>query len=262
MRSMWYAENAAETMRDGDDMPETAYPRFRHAADQAVIVEFGDTIDAAVNRQVIGLDQDLAERPLAGVLETIPTYRSLFVRYDPLSTSAEALIEDLTARAAASGERPTSGRLWTVPALYGGEAGEDLDEVARIHGLTSEEVIALHSAARYQVFMIGFMPGYAYLGGLPEALHTPRLVNPRPLTAAGGIAIGGVQASISSVASPSGWRFLGRTPLKLFDPSRDPAILMRAGDEVRFERVDAGEAARLDAVSAAGGIVATCEELS
>lgn len=235
--------------------------RFLRAADQAVIVEFGDTIDAAINRRVVGLDDALAAKPISGVLETIPTYRSLFVRYDPVITSGSDLIAALRERLPSVGEQQSSGRLWTVPAHYGGAAGIDLDDVARLHGLTAEEVIALHSGARYRVFMIGFMPGYAYLGGLPEVLHTPRLENPRPLLPAGGLAIGGRQASINSVAAPSGWRFLGRTPLKLFDPVRDPAILMRAGDEVRFERIDAAEAERLDAVADAGGIPAACEPL-
>ncbi len=243
-------------------MPDEAFPRFRAAADQAVIVEFGVTIDAEINRRVTGLDRDIAHRPIAGVVECIPTYRSLFVRYDPIQTSAANLIEDLRHRVASPGESQAQGRLWTVPAFYGGEAGQDLDEVARIHGLTTEEVIALHCGARYRVFMIGFMPGFAYLGGLHETLHTPRLAAPRPLMAAGGLAIGGMQASITSVPGPSGWRFLGRTPLKLFDLTRDPEILIHAGDEIRFERVDAAEAARLDAIADAGGVPATCEEMS
>jgi len=224
-------------------------------------VEFGEEIDAAINMRVIGLDDDIAKRPIDGVIETIPTYRSLFVRYDPTNTCAADLMEDLQSRMASSGERHMNSRLWTVPAHYGGEAGLDLDEVARLHDLSTEEVIAVHCGARYRVFMIGFMPGYAYLGGLPEALHTPRLANPRPLTAAGGLAVGGKQASINSVQSPSGWRFLGRTPLKLFDPARDPAILMHAGDEVCFERIGAAKAQRLDSISSAGGVTATCEDL-
>ena len=243
-------------------MQDEGFPRFRRAADQAVIVEFGVTIDAEINRQVTELDRDIARRPIAGVVECIPTYRSLCVRYDSIQTSAANLIEDLRHRIASPGENQEQGRLWTVPAFYGGEAGRDLDDVAQIHGLTTEEVIALHCGTRYRVFMIGFMPGFAYLGGLHETLHTPRLATPRPLMAAGGLAIGGIQASINSVPGPSGWRFLGRTPLILFDLARDPAILIHAGDEVRFERVDAAEALRLDTISDSGGVPATCEELS
>jgi KipI family sensor histidine kinase inhibitor len=243
-------------------MQPEAFPRIRLAADQAVIVEFGDVIDEAINRRVIGLDDDLADCPIAGVVESIPTYRSLFVRYDPVCIRRAALIEELQQRIASSRASNKKGRLWTVPALYGGQAGQDLDEVARVHDLTTAEVIALHCGARYRVFMIGFMPGYAYLGGLPKALHTPRLSNPRPLTAAGGLAIGGAQASISSVQSPSGWHFLGRTPVKMFDPHREQPIIMHAGDEVRFERITPAEAEKFDRISAAGGVPADCEVLT
>ena len=236
-------------------------PRFVLAADQAVIVEFGESIDLEVNKQVIGLDQELAEHPIDGVLETVPTYRSLFVRYDPTKRRAAGILEELRKRISAAQPSHGEKRLWTVPVHYGGEAGLDLDEVARIHDLMTEDVIAIHMSVRYRVYMIGFMPGYAYLGGLPEVLHTPRLTQPRPLTPAGGISIGGMQASINSVQSPSGWRFLGRTPLRLFDPGREPPFLLQAGDEVRFERITAEEAERLDAISDAGGVPATCEDL-
>ena len=242
-------------------MPKKRYPRFLQAADQAVIVEFGETIDPVVNRQVIGLDQDLARQPLEGVLETIPTYRSLFIRYDPTRRSSASLIDELQCRMTEELSDDAERRLWTVPVFYGGEAGMDLEDVASLHGLSVDEVIALHSNARYRVYMIGFMPGFAYLGGLPDAIHTPRLTNPRPLTPAGGIAIGGMQASINSVASPSGWRFIGRTPLRLFDPKREPAILLRAGDEIQFECISEDEAARLDALTEAGKVTASCKEL-
>ena len=143
--------------------------------------------------------------------------------------------------------------------LYGGEAGPDLDDVSRMHDLTSEEVITLHSRARYRVYMIGFMPGYAYLGGLPEALHTSRLDRPRPSMPSGSIAVGGVQTSIFSVTCPSGWRVLGRTPLRMFDRARTPPILMAVGDEVRFDPVSIAEAARLEKATESGDLPAVCE---
>lgn len=244
---------------DGATAPSEGYPRLRHAADQAVIVEFGDRIDPVINMQVTGLDRDLAASPVAGVLETVPTYRSLCVRYDPLAIRSADLIAELRRRLSCISEHQGARRLWTVPVLYGGEAGPDLDDVSRMHDLTSEEVITLHSRARYRVYMIGFMPGYAYLGGLPEALHTSRLDRPRPSMPSGSIAVGGVQTSIFSVTCPSGWRVLGRTPLRMFDRARTPPILMAVGDEVRFDPVSIAEAARLEKATESGDLPAVCE---
>lgn len=247
--------------RDGAMAPDDGYPRFRHAADQAVIVEFGDRIDLAINRKVTGLDRELTKTPISGVLETVPTYRSLCVSYDPLEIRSADLIAELRRRLARGSEHPGPRRRWTVPVLYGSEAGPDLDDVARMNDLTSLDVIALHSQARYTVYMIGFMPGYAYLGGLPEALHTSRLDRPRPSMPRGSIAVGGVQTSIFSVACPSGWRVLGRTPVRMFDLSRTQPILMAAGDEVRFDSVGVAEAERLEKAALAGDLPALCDVL-
>lgn len=237
-------------------------PQFLHAADQAVIVQFAEGFDPEANARVIGLDRNLSEDPITGIIETVPTYRSLMVHYDAAQMRAEALIEALRPRAeAASGEWPAA-RLWIVPAYYRGPEALDLDAVAKLHGITTEEVIRLHTEPEYRVAMIGFSPGLAYLGGLVDQLHTPRLSEPRQCTPAGGLAIGGVQANINTVESPSGWRFLGRTPLKIFDPARKNPFLMDPGDRVRFEVVNAREVARLDAISAKGGVAATCVEAS
>lgn len=246
---------------DGTTAPTEDYPRFRHAADQAVILEFGDRIDPVINMQVIGLDRALAAAPVVGVLETVPTYRSLCIRYDPLVIRSADLIAELRLRLSGRSEHQGGRRLWAVPVLYGGEAGPDLDDIARMHDLTSKEVIALHSSARYRVYMIGFMPGYAYLGGLPEALHTSRLDRPRPSMPSGSIAIGGAQTSIFSVACPSGWRVLGQTPLRMFDRARTPAILMAAGDEVCFDPISVAEAARLARAAEPGNLPAVCDVL-
>lgn len=237
-------------------------PTFRHAADGGLVVEFGETIDPEINGQVLALDASLADDPLAGVIETVPTYRSLLVFYDPLQVRARTLIERIEARLPI--ERATAGerRRWTVPVHYGGEAALDLDAVARAHEMTTDEVIRIHSGAAYTVFMIGFMPGYTYLGGLPEALHTSRRETPRQKTPAGGVAIGGIQTAISSLAVPSGWNFIGRTPLRLFDPVRDPAFLFRAGDLIRMTPIDADELERLDDAVARGEIPAACETAS
>jgi KipI family sensor histidine kinase inhibitor len=137
----------------------------------------------------------------------------------------------------------------------------DLDELADMKRMSAEALIALHASVEYRVYMIGFAPGFAYLGGLPEVLHTPRLAVPRQRIDASAIGIGGKQASINSVPGPSGWRFIGRTPLKLFDPARDEPFLLRAGDRVRFRPVQANEAAALDAAAADGTLAAEWESI-
>jgi KipI family sensor histidine kinase inhibitor len=143
-----------------------------------------------------------------------------------------------------------------VPVVYGGEFGIDLDDVAARHGLDPAEVVARHAAPEYRVYMIGFAPGYAYLGGLDPALATPRRETPRMRTPAGTIAVGGVQASVASIEAPSGWHLLGRTPVRAFMPGRDPVFLLRPGDRVRFEPVPASAWDALDRRAQAGELVA------
>jgi KipI family sensor histidine kinase inhibitor len=223
------------------------YPRIIACGDSALVVEFSDQIDEETNERVIALADMLATQPITGIVETVPTYRSLLVAYDPavirgksLSTSLETLLGRLSVASA-------TARRIAVPVLYGHEVGIDLDELAEMKQMSREELIALHVSADYRVYMIGFAPGFSYLGGLPQPLHTSRLAVPRQRIEASAIGIGGKQASINSVPGPSGWRFIGRTPLKLFDPSRPQPFLFRAGDRVRFRPVEVDEAESLDA---------------
>ncbi len=232
-------------------MPVT-YPRIVACGDSALSIELSDGIDEDVNARVVALAADLAERPIDAVLETVPTYRSLLVLYDPAVRRAQALKPELEARLRAATPGRRAGRRFVVPVVYGGEVGLDLDELADMKGLSAEELVAIHTDAEYRVYMIGFAPGFAYLGGLPEILHTPRLATPRQRVEAGAIGIGGRQASINSVPGPSGWRYIGRTPLRLFDPSRSEPFLLHAGDRVCFRPIGPDEAAELDAASAAG----------
>ncbi|MCJ8140873.1 5-oxoprolinase subunit PxpB [Falsirhodobacter halotolerans] len=220
--------------------------------DQAISFEFADRIDAGVNRRVIALARALKDADLPGVTDCVPTYRALLVRYDPLILRGADLERRVEGLATALPEDSAPGRIWNVPVHYGGEAGMDLHDLAAEKGLTVPELIALHGSVAFRVFMIGFAPGFAYLGGLPDILHTPRLKVPRQRIPAGAVGIGGQQASISSVAGPSGWRFLGATPVRLFDPGQDPAILIAAGDTVRFHAIDADTFAAMAARAAAG----------
>jgi inhibitor of KinA len=228
-----------------------ARARLETAGEQGLVVELGDRIDPAVSARVRWLARALADHLPEGVLELVPTYRSLLVVHDPLRLSrahlaarVEALLEEMPEEPAPA----SAARLVRVPACYGGELGPDLEAVARHHGLTPAQVVELHSSAAYVVYMLGFTPGFAYLGGLPERLATPRLDTPRPLVAAGSVGIAGVQTGIYPVASPGGWRIVARTPLRLFDPASRTPFLFAPGDRVRFEPV-ARE--RFDAIAAA-----------
>lgn len=236
-------------------------PRILRAGDSAITVEFGTGIAPEIHDRVVALDQALEALALAGIRECVPTYRSLMVCYDPGVIRGADLARQLLDLATTPGEAQSERRLWHVPVLYGFEAGLDLDALAEMKGLSVAEVIRLHSGTDLRVYMIGFAPGFTYLGGLPEILHTPRLKVPRQMTPAGGIAIGGAQSCVGALPGPSGWRFLGRTPLRGFDPKRDQAFVFRAGDMVRFHPITPAQADRLDARSDAGEICAECETL-
>ncbi|OQP86535.1 allophanate hydrolase [Rhizobium rhizosphaerae] len=242
------------------DHAPLAYPRLAASGDRAVVIELSDEISEETNRRVVALAEDLDRHPIAGVVETVPTYRSLLVSYDPLILRGRDLRSLLLQRLATMRIDGTRGRRLIVPVLYGGGAGLDLAAMAEMKQMHAADLVALHGAADYRVYMIGFAPGFAYLGGLPEVLHTPRLAVPRQRIEAGSIGIGGRQASINSVAGPSGWRFIGRTPLRLFDPAREHPFLLKAGDHVRFRAIDEAEAEALDAAVAAGTAQADWED--
>ncbi len=228
------------------------FPRILACGDSALSVELADTIDEAVSERVIALAASMADSPVDGVEELVPTYRSLMVVYDPAVVRGSSLALTLQQRLDALEVGSVHPQRFDVPVVYGGAAGLDLQELAGMKGMTVSQLIELHSSVEYRVYMIGFAPGFAYLGGLPEILHTPRLPTPRQRIEAGAIGIGGKQASINSVPGPSGWRFIGRTPLRLFDASRAAPFLLGAGDRVRFRPVNEDEASQLDRTPAAG----------
>ncbi|MEE7455359.1 allophanate hydrolase [Methylorubrum populi] len=209
-------------------------PRLLPCGDTAFTIEFGTRIDAGANARVLALDAALAERGWPGLLETVPTYRSLTVHLDPLRADPAELGRAVLALAAEALAPVPSRRLWRIPVVYGGDFGIDLEAVAAHHGLAPEAVIERHSAPEYRVAMIGFLPGYAYLEGLDPGLALSRRPSPRPLTPAGTVSIGGAQALVASIAAPSGWHLLGRTPEKTFVPGREPVFLLQPGDRVLF----------------------------
>lgn len=238
-------------------------PTLLPCGDCALVLQLGETVDATLNARIIALAAALETATetgaIVGVQDIVPTYRSVLVRYDPELIRGAELGRRLLALASQPATEAGPGRSWRVPCLYGGAVGQDLDELAEMKGLTADELIGIHSSTDYRVYMIGFAPGFAYLGGQPEILHTPRLPKPRQNIARGAIGIGGQQGNINSVAGPSGWRFLGWTPVRSFDPGRAQPFLFRAGDHIRFVPITAAEAEALDARSAAGEMIITPE---
>jgi KipI family sensor histidine kinase inhibitor len=231
-------------------------PRILDAGDCAVVVEFGDDIDAAVNARVLALDAAVGAARIPGVIETNPTYRSLFMLVDPLTFDRDAFRDRVVALSRSIEAPSRQGRRWRVPVVYGGDFGIDLEVVAALHGLTARQAVDIHAGALYRVFMIGFTPGYTYLGGLDPRLATPRRPDPRPLIPASSISIGGIQASVSAGPMPSGWHLLGRTPVRTFVPHREPAVLFAPGDELVFEPVEASRWDLLDARAEKGELIA------
>lgn len=222
--------------------------RFTPLGDQAVTVTFGTTIDETTHRRVRAASARLDAVKLDGVVDLAPAFASVAVHYDPARVAAGA--GSPYARIVAGIEQALADlrvdvlpepREIEIPVCYGDELGPDLDDVAKRHGLTAADVVRLHSGAIYRVYMVGFMPGFAYLGGLPEAIATPRRSTPRTAVPAGAVGIGGRQTGVYPLVSPGGWNLIARTPLAVFDIARQPATLLATGDRVRFRAITAAD---------------------
>ena len=227
-------------------------PRLLALGDGALTLEFGDRIDVAINGQVISARDALAAMKLDGIGDVVPTWRSLTVHFDPLRLDRELLGKHLMDCAQAVRlESPLATR-WRIPVVFGDEFGPDLADVARVTGRSETAVIDTFCSTELRVFLIGFLPGFPYLGELPEWLRLPRLATPRVAVPANSVAIAGAQAAVYPWQSPGGWRLLGRTPVRLFDvnDAARPALLA-PGDAVRFTPIDRVEFERLAAAVAA-----------
>jgi len=211
-------------------------PRYLVAGDSALVVEFGRGIDPAVNRRVQGFCALLNGQAPAGVVEVIPSYRSVLILYRPWELPLHALLGWL-ARLEVMDPDPGPGRQLEIPVLYGGEWGPDLEEIARFARLSPQEVVEIHTGSDYMVYCLGFAPGFPFLGKTPESIAMPRLATPRTRVPAGSVGIAGEQTGIYPSDSPGGWRLVGRTPLPLFLSHRDPPALFRPGDRVRLRAV-------------------------
>lgn len=212
--------------------------RFGPLGDSALLLTFGEGIDPATSDRIHHLAGLLGRGALPGITGLVPAYAALAVHFDPLAWDPASLEREL-ARLEAAPAEPLPPRVVVVPVRYGGASGPDLGEVAAHCGLPEAEVVARHCAPLYRVHFLGFAPGFPYLGGLDPALATPRRATPRTQVPAGSVGIAGAQTGIYPLESPGGWRLIGRTPLALFDPLREPPCLLRAGDLLRFEPVEA-----------------------
>jgi 5-oxoprolinase (ATP-hydrolysing) subunit B len=235
-------------------------PRLLPSGDSAVTVEFSRNIDDDANQRVLALDRALAEAVIEGVTEAVPTYRSLLVHYDPGLLGFDALGEKLLALAGQPQPSMAKTRRWRIPVAYGGELGIDLEDVAKTLNTTPDDIVARHVAGDYRVAMIGFTPGWSYLSGLDKFLHMSRRQNPRLLTPAGTVAIGGVQTGVQCLAGPSGWHLLGRTAVRTYQLHRNPIFLTEPGDRVTFFAIDHKTFSEQDRASEGGAIIAELVE--
>jgi inhibitor of KinA len=221
--------------------------RIIPAGDSALVVEFEDRIDPAVNARAVAVAQQLQAQPVAGVRDVVPTYRSVAVYFDPLQTRYDALVARLEREAAqpvAAARRPLD--VIRIPVCYGGELGPDLAGVAVFGGMSEPAVVDLHVGATYHVFMLGFVPGFAYMGIVDARIAAPRRETPRVRVPRGAVGIAGAQTGIYPAETPGGWQLIGRTPVRPFDAARLDPFLIKAGDDVRFYAIDRAEFDRLE----------------
>lgn len=214
-------------------------PKILLCGDKAVIVEFGNEISEECNKKVVNLYRTLEKEKSAGIISMIPTYRSLLIKYDHLKIAYDELLKLIESSNKNKNENTEEFRpkIYEIPVVYGGEFGPDLDFVAKYHNMTAKEVISIHTQPLYRIYMVGFTMGFAYLGGMSEKIATPRLENPRTEIEAGSVGIAGNQTGIYPLSTPGGWRIIGKTPVKLYDPDREKPILFETGNYIKFVQI-------------------------
>ena len=217
--------------------------KFLFSGDSALVIEFGNEISVDINKKIRKMMDDIKKENIDGIVELVPTYCSLLINYDVLKIDYNTLVEKLKTflnnnLETAEGEEVT---LVEIPTLYNDEVGPDLSYVAEHNKISKEEVIKIHTGTDYLVYMLGFMPGFTYLGGMSEKIATPRLESPRLQIYPGSVGIAGKQTGMYPSMSPGGWRIIGRTPLKLYNPDSDTPVYISSGDYVRYVSISEEE---------------------
>ena len=221
--------------------------QIRHAGDSALVVEFESRVDAAINAHAIALADVVRAGRHEGVRDVVSAYCSVTVYFDPIRSNLERLTSELKSLAqTAPAVTGRDKRVIQVPVIYGGEYGPDLQEVAQFGGCTEQEVVTRHAASEYRVYMLGFLPGFAYMGRVDSRIAMPRQATPRLKVPARSVGIAGVQTGVYPAESPGGWRLIGRTPLSPFDSERAEPFLFRPGDTVKFEPIGEEDLGRFE----------------
>ncbi|MBZ9687141.1 5-oxoprolinase subunit PxpB [Clostridium estertheticum] len=227
--------------------------KYLTAGDRGLVIEFGDEIEEGINSKIRSLTLAMEREGIKGIIETIPTYRSLMVIYDPMIIELVELIDNVKSIQAKMDEmKLPDAKVIEIPTFYGGEHGPDIEFVAQHNEISIEDVIKIHTSMEYLIYMIGFTPGFPYLGGMNDKIAAPRLQTPRTKIPVGSVGIAGNQTGIYPIESPGGWQLIGRTPVNLYDPYRKEPVLLNAGDYIKFIQIDEVEYKNIEAFEREG----------
>ena len=235
--------------------------QFLSAGDTAMVVQFGQVIDRVLSDQVLALSRRIRALSIPGVVDLVPTFRSLLINYDPTQVRGADLQATLEGLLESGDTEAQAVRQWSVPVCYDGEYAPDLQEVAQTAGLSADEVVQLHTDTQFHVYMIGFVPGYPYMGDLPKSLVLPRRSNPRTRVPPGSVAIASTMTAVYPIESPGGWHLIGATPIRLFDTRLEAPALFKPGDKGRFKPVAAAEYQRIREAVQADEYEVQCEKV-
>ena len=216
-------------------------PVFLSAGDTALVIQYGEVVDVSINRMVRQLAHAVRQLDTPGIVDIVPTMRSLMIHYDPLSLTKQALIDAVQPLLYNLEELEENNRKWLIPVCYEGEFAPDIDEVSKATNTTIDEIVRQHTLLELEVFMMGFLPGFPYIGLLPEVFDLPRRIEPRVYIPPRSISVAARQTTIYTINSPGGWHLIGRTPVDFYDADRDEPILVCAGDRIKFKSIPSSE---------------------